>query len=315
LDEQAYNLQVRNTNDPPTIQSTPLNIAVEDSLFTYQVIASDPDADKLYYSLTVAPSGISIIDTTGLMQWTPTNENVGDTTVTVEVSDRNGGTVEQNFVLTVLNVNDAPLSFDLLYPVEGDTVNLSNINFIWNRAFDVDVGDTVLYNLQYSKNEDFSDMSIIENLSDTTITVRDSLREATTYFWRVLAYDLSRVTTSCKLVFKFITESISGVHESYSNIPIKFYLGQNYPNPFNPTTVIQYQLPEPSEVTITLYNLLGQKIKVLFQSKKEAGYFTTFWDGKNSSGELSSNGIYLYQIDARSKNQNFVQTKKMIKLE
>jgi photosystem II stability/assembly factor-like uncharacterized protein len=315
LDEQAYNLQVRNTNDSPTIQSTPPNIAVEDSLFTYQVYASDPDDDKLFYSLTEAPSGISIVDTTGFMQWIPTNEDVGDTTVTIEISDRNGGIVEQHFAITVQNVNDAPLTFDLLYPAEGDTVNLSNIYFFWNRAIDVDYGDSVLYHFQYSEREDFSEMAVFENLSDTTFAFRDSLKQGMTYFWRVLAYDLSRVATMCKQIFKFNTESITNIYEHDTNIPDKFFLGQNYPNPFNPTTVIQYQLPTPSEVTITLYNLLGQKIKVLFQGEKEAGYFNTFWDGKNNNGELSSNGIYLYQIEARSKNQDFIQTKKMIKLE
>ena len=73
--------------------------------------------------------------------------------------------------------------------------------------------------------------------------------------------------------------------------PDAFSLDPNYPNPFNPTTKISYQLPQTSEVELSIYNLLGQKVQTLVKSKQPAGYYTTTWD---ASGFPS--GVYIYQI-------------------
>jgi len=89
------------------------------------------------------------------------------------------------------------------------------------------------------------------------------------------------------------------------NIPLHFDLAQNYPNPFNPNTKIRYQLPEPSFVTIKVYDVLGNEIESLVQTDKVAGSYDIEFDG---SGLTS--GIYYYRIMAG----NFSQTKKMILL-
>ena len=82
----------------------------------------------------------------------------------------------------------------------------------------------------------------------------------------------------------------------------KFELAQNYPNPFNPATKINFSLPEPGNVKLTVYNLLGQEVKVLVNGFTEAGTHTIDFAANN----LSS-GIYLYKIEANG----FIQTKKM----
>ena len=73
--------------------------------------------------------------------------------------------------------------------------------------------------------------------------------------------------------------------------PQNFSLSQNYPNPFNPGTTIKYQLPVSSNVELSIYNILGQKIATLVKSRQEAGRYTTTWD---ASGYPS--GVYIYQI-------------------
>jgi hypothetical protein len=86
-------------------------------------------------------------------------------------------------------------------------------------------------------------------------------------------------------------------------IPKQFVLEQNYPNPFNPITVFRYQLPIGSQVTLRIYNLLGQEIKTLVDDWQDAGYKTVEWDASNFSS-----GVYFYRIHAGS----FIQTKKLI---
>ena len=83
---------------------------------------------------------------------------------------------------------------------------------------------------------------------------------------------------------------------------------QNYPNPFNSETIIKYQLPEQSYVTITAYNLLGQKLKTLVNKKLNAGIYRATWDGKDKDGKNIGSGIYFYQI----KTKNYQQCEKMI---
>ncbi|MDZ7260773.1 MAG: T9SS type A sorting domain-containing protein, partial [candidate division KSB1 bacterium] len=77
------------------------------------------------------------------------------------------------------------------------------------------------------------------------------------------------------------------------NLPESFYVEQNYPNPFNPSTTIRFGLPSASQVTVEVFNLLGQKVTTLFEGRKEAGVHELQFEAAN----LSS-GVYLYRIRA-----------------
>ncbi len=111
-----------------------------------------------------------------------------------------------------------------------------------------------------------------------------------------------------------ITTSITNVADGIDNIPETFALSQNYPNPFNPTTTIRYQLPEASRVVLKIYNILGQEIKTLADEIQDAGAKALIWDSKNNSGTLVSSGVYIYQLQAVStqNNNSFMQAKKML---
>jgi hypothetical protein len=80
--------------------------------------------------------------------------------------------------------------------------------------------------------------------------------------------------------------------------PREFVLNQNYPNPFNPSTQIQFELPEQSQVKLSVYNLLGQQIAVLVDEIKNAGVHTVQWNGREASGRVVSSGIYLVKLEA-----------------
>lgn len=106
------------------------------------------------------------------------------------------------------------------------------------------------------------------------------------------------------------SEIISNVDEHTENnsIPSEFKLHQNYPNPFNPTTIIRYELKQASFVTLTVYNLLGQRVRTLVHSEMPAGSYDVMWDARSDSGAPVASGIYLYRIKAG----NFSEIKKMV---
>ena len=87
------------------------------------------------------------------------------------------------------------------------------------------------------------------------------------------------------------------------NSQMQFQLSQNYPNPFNPSTVIDYQIPEAGEVELTVFNMLGEKIRTLLKSYQSAGSYKAVFNAENISS-----GIYLYKLTAG----NYTQFRKMI---
>jgi hypothetical protein len=91
-----------------------------------------------------------------------------------------------------------------------------------------------------------------------------------------------------------------------SEKPYRLYT--NYPNPFNPETVIRYSLEQKSEITLAVYNLKGQKIKVLISEKRVPGEYSVVWDGKDDSGKEASSGIYFYRLSTEFGQE----TKKML---
>ncbi|MDI6401519.1 cellulase family glycosylhydrolase [Balneolaceae bacterium ANBcel3] len=89
------------------------------------------------------------------------------------------------------------------------------------------------------------------------------------------------------------TEPVSTTVEEETEIADEFYLSQNYPNPFNPSTTISFHLPERSDVELTVYNMLGQRVQILVQENKPGGRHTVTFDAKGHSS-----GVYMYRIRA-----------------
>ncbi|GAJ12012.1 unnamed protein product, partial [marine sediment metagenome] len=94
-------------NSAPVMISEPIITATEDQLYLYQVEASDPNGDTLIYSFIIKPEGMSIDNESGLISWTPANNQVGIHQVVVEISDGKHS-VSQRFKIEVFNVNNPP---------------------------------------------------------------------------------------------------------------------------------------------------------------------------------------------------------------
>jgi hypothetical protein len=123
------------------------------------------------------------------------------------------------------------------------------------------------------------------------------------WFYRVVAYDFNGNEGE-------FSDEISvpmGIEPTSNNIPKEFALHQNYPNPFNPETWIAFDLPKATDVSITIYNTLGQKVRTLVSDASPAGSYKVLWDGNNDNGAMVASGIYIYTIKAGT----FVQSRKM----
>ena len=73
----------------------------------------------------------------------------------------------------------------------------------------------------------------------------------------------------------------------------------NFPNPFNPSTSVRFALPLPSEVNLTIFNALGQRVKTLMNERRAAGSYTVQWDGHNEAGLAVPSGVYFLKMTAR----------------
>ncbi len=103
---------------------------------------------------------------------------------------------------------------------------------------------------------------------------------------------------------------IDSEHKS-SSIPKEFQLNQNYPNPFNPSTIIKFDVPAlregASEISLAVFNLLGQKVATLFAGAVAAGTYEAKWNGLDQSGNQVPSGVYVYRIVS----ENYSQSKRM----
>ena len=193
-----------------------------------------------------------------------------------------------------------------LTPFNGQ-INVGRITeFTWSN-----IDSSIAYQFQLSNyNEKFTFIDI-----DTTINVKDGsdletvsfifaspIKPYSQYWWRIKSINVNKARSSeWSDILTFTTGGRTSVEEEI--IPLEYILSQNYPNPFNPSTQIQYALPEATQVTLEVFNSVGQKVMELVNGQKSAGYHTATFD---ASG-LSS-GVYLYKLTTLS----FTETKKML---
>jgi hypothetical protein len=143
--------------------------------------------------------------------------------------------------------------------------------------------------------DSFIELAFIQGRGTTTgnteYTYSDKLEKPGSYSYRLKQVDFDGTISYSNVVL------VDGLK------PDNYELSQNYPNPFNPSTIIRFALPEASEVTLTIYSMLGEKVAEIINTNLEAGYHKAEFD----ASQLPS-AMYLYKIQAG----NFIQTKKMM---
>jgi CubicO group peptidase (beta-lactamase class C family) len=107
--------------------------------------------------------------------------------------------------------------------------------------------------------------------------------------------------------FMRMIDATVDVRTANTEIPDHSSLAENWPNPFNPETSISYELSGNSNVSLTVFNLLGQRIRTLIDGYQFAGNHSLIWNGKDDSGIPAPSGLYIYTLQA----DDFVASKRM----
>jgi glucose/arabinose dehydrogenase len=290
----------------PTFTSSPAINATQGVLYTYTPTFNGTPPSL---ALVSAPSGMVIDTTTWTVRWTPTNEHALQRNHSVVLRARNGaGFVEQAFTIRVINVNDPPGAFSLTSPPNDTTLAFTGNPIVfctWTQAFDPDL-DSVRYIVQLDTVNTFTSSARRDTSAGTSLSLGVALpRVAREYFWRVRATD-GQDTVLSSQVRRFrvsITTAVAELKTTEKEKDATAALEQNFPNPFNPTTSITYTIPRGGSVRLSVFNLLGQEVALIFEGTQSAGTYEVHFNKEDLP-----TGIYFYRIQA----PGFVETRKMI---
>jgi len=133
-------------------------------------------------------------------------------------------------------------------------------------------------------------------------------------------YDYAHTSCPGQNIHQLLPELRNEINEfvNFGGPPFEYSLIDNYPNPFNSTTNIEYGIPIDCNVTIKIYNMIGEEITTLIDNESRIkGIHALKWSGKNNRDEIVPTGIYYYQIQTEQKtssevDKNFTETGKML---
>ncbi len=292
--KDSVKVVIKNYNRPPEITKyTPEASSLdwnqdEVASISFSIETNDLDNDPLtvtwYVGDTQVEEGHNLTLTSG------DYEN-GVYTVKVSVSDQ-FATTEKLWQVTTSLVELSSFSA-VSEPYKGITVE-------WETASEIaTAGFNVLRSLSETGTfEKINEDMILPN-KEKIYSIQDKeVQSGQTYYYKLEDVSLSGLATH------------HGPISVEAPVPKKFSLSQNYPNPFNPVTTIQFELPKHTDVTIEVYNIMGQMVNQLINTRFEAGYHTVQWDGTNSNGMRVGSGVYYYRIIAG----DFKNVKKMVLL-
>ena len=308
-------------NAPPVLTALSDVSVNEDKSYSDTLRATDEEGDAITYSAASDTSAVTASISDSILTLTPNANWHGVANIKAYASD---GTSKDStsFKLTVTPVQDAPTGFDWVSSAL-DTINITKSNLAdaytlqWDASTDVD-GETINY-LIYAKIGLYLTEEV-EEITDTTFQlIYEEILEhvfegqpinAATVRFSIKAtdgIDTVDVTGDDRVLFVNRYEYLSTVGEG---VPVEFALHENYPNPFNPTTTLRFDLPEVSNLTLTIYNMLGQKVRTFNMQSTPAGYHSVKWNATNDYGDPVGAGVYLYQLQTK----DFVKTRKMVLL-
>ena len=323
------------------VGNTPVISAVNDTAFsedrygTVNVIVTDANGDNITFSVSADTSAVeTTLDESNSIsstQWLakiklkPEKDWNGESVITVFADD---GTlkVSSNFKLTVYPVDDAPSLFSLTEPMNGALIRITDqtfndtLVFKWTASTDVE-GDTITYKFSGTWGLAALNVPYVKNATETKIAYAD-------IYAAMDQSGLSHWTVESEMTGEWGIGACAGMYcvppgngpyelTIYENVlsltnnaelPNRFDLHQNYPNPFNPVTSINYQLAGDAQVKLTIYDIMGQKIRTVVNENQSSGFHSVLWDGKDNYNNPVSSGVYFYRIHAG----DYIQTRKMI---
>jgi hypothetical protein len=213
-----------------------------------------------------------------------------------DVAVRDNG--DATYTIFVLGTNNGFGSYTTTNPVPVELTSFTyslienNVNLSWTTA-------TEINNLKFEVERSNSDQTFVKI---GEVQGAGTSSQVNSYNFTDASVDAGAYTYRLKQIDFDGTFEYSNSVEVVVGAPQSFGLSQNYPNPFNPSTVIEFAIPEASNVKLIIYNMLGQEVATLINRNVEAGTHRVNFD---ASG-LNS-GVYIYKLEAA----DFVQTNKM----
>jgi len=222
------------------------------------------------------------------------------------VVDSFGSTSIDTNIVTI-HINDKPRDFNIITPISDSTLVINKSTYLntfsinWDESSD-SINDSILYDIIFT-----NDLSALSQYSLNTTSTEYVLKEilAVTDTVSITRGTFSIIASDGELQTVAINSDITITVDGRSFAPDKLHLDQNYPNPFNNNTVIGFDLPRCTAVSIIIYDLLGEEIIKLIKNKKyERGYNTITWNGLDKHNNQITTGIYLMQIRMGSNEQH-----------
>jgi hypothetical protein len=292
-----------------TSEDTPLSILITDLLANDSDVETNPPLfESIISTNTLGFVNIEAGDTS--IRYSPRADYNGGDSFSYTIVDDDGGRDTASVEITITPVQDAPMTFELSDPLNGEVVDSTTVTFRWQKSIDPD-NEEVTYNFYLSG---ITGDTAVYGLSDTVLVFNGNtyLHAGNSYTWEVTVTD-GTDTTSCISTHEFSTATVLVGIDEEDNIPDVFSLGQNFPNPFNPGTTISYTLPAIKdghanamhEVSLIIYDVLGREVAVLENRIQSPGRYTIRFD----ASDLNS-GIYIYSLKAGK----FHESRKMILL-
>jgi hypothetical protein len=216
---------------------------------------------------------------------------MGEYSMDVVISNNDPANSEITIPVRMTVTNEVPVEF-AYFTAEND---LDEVNLRWQTVTEKNNSGFEIHRSTQIENNGWEKIGFVEGHGTTTENTiydfRDKISKSGIYLYRLKQIDFDG------------TASFSDEIEIQVSGPTEFALYQNYPNPFNPSTTIKFALPEKTDLELSVYNSLGEKVADVFKGELNEGYYEIEFSAEN----LSS-GIYFYRIESK----DFVSVKKMI---
>jgi len=209
-----------------------------------------------------------------------------------------GWTVGDNGTIAMFTDNSLPVELNSFSAV----IDGNNVNLTWSTATETNNSGFIIerQTSNSGQNNEWMSLDFITGKGTSTeqnnYTYSDKNLAEGTYYYRIKQIDFNGDFKYYELNSEIIISA-----------PVKFSLAQNYPNPFNPTTMIRFTVPIAGNVSLKVYDALGNEVATLVNENKEPGSYDAEFNIKN---EVVSSGIYFYKLET----EGFNETKKMLLL-
>ena len=271
-------------------------------------VFSDPDDEELSFAIIESADELNLLidDETHILTLEPTENYFGESNVVIEADDGLESS-EDAFRVTVIPVNDPPGVFDLISPEDafsGIDPETYQVRFEWSDAQDVDE-DSLLYSLSLRVVFNNIDTTILrpgiadtvyefenlrESIAESGIFSEDTLNLEATWWVEATDGELSTESAERRTLLIPVPLSVTTID---IEIPGEYSLSAVYPNPFNPVAHINFALPEPSNIRLSVFDASGRRLEVIKRGDLQAGYHSATWNGNKQP-----TGVYIFCLKA-----------------